>query len=130
MAPRTAAMRDSCDLWTGPEAVLADRDGRFERIATYESGSHREQALLRCACCGRLYLHEYRDDIDWEGGDDPSWETFVPVQDEAEAVRLLRDPAGLMRTEPRLHHDRPTGGRARTAWTGRPRAGAQRVEGS
>ena len=113
-------MRDSCNLWTGPDAVLADRDGRLERVATYSGGSHAERALLRCTCCGRLYLYELRNDIDWEGGGDPSWETFVPVSGEDHAARFLRDPSSLLKAEPRLHHDRPTGGRPRTAWAGQP----------
>ena len=111
-----------CHLWTEFDAVLDGRRDLFRLVRTCLDESHTTRALVQCGCCGRLYLREWHEEIDWDDGDDASHETWVPVTAEAEIEALLAMPPGLMLASPRLLNDHPMGKPRRRHWIGDPTA--------
>lgn len=61
-----------------------------EVVKSFEDESHWHRALLRCRDCGQLYFYEWYEEIDWVNGDDPWYQTWVPVEE--------RDIDGLVQT--------------------------------
>ena len=99
-----------CELWAKPELVLKPTKERFELVETFADESHFWRYLLRCRECGQQYFFEFYEQIDWEGGDDPQYSTYVPVETDAEITLLKATaPFGLLDFVPRLHKDFPKG---------------------
>ena len=119
-----------CQMWTDIDEVLDRRRGVLTRIKVYVDESHVGRALRRCSCCGRLYFWDWIEEIDWEDGNDPTWETWVPVTGEADVAPLLAMPPGLVLVEPRLLNDHPKGGPRRRRWIGDPSVPFQATEGT
>ena len=87
----------------------------FTILATYRDDSHLIQRLLRCTACGQRYFYEFREEIDWQGGDDPQYRTYIPVHSAAEALRISQlPPSGLASLIPRIQVDWPAGAAAPT----------------
>jgi len=57
-------------------------------VKTYEDDAHLIRTLLRCKRCGQLYFHEFYEVVDWSGGDDAQYSSWIPVDDEPGASRL------------------------------------------
>ena len=71
-----------------PSADQLRRDLRV--IDTYEEESHRIRRLEQCTRCGQLYFYEFYEKVDWVGGNDPQYRTWIPVEDEESAKELSR----------------------------------------
>lgn len=59
----------------------------FETIKDYPEQKQLDaddckRALLKCSRCGQLYFYEFLEWIDWDGGNDPQYRTFIPVKSE------------------------------------------------
>jgi hypothetical protein len=92
-----------CALWTKPELVNGPVRERFDLIDTFVDESHHWRYLLRCRECGQRYFFEFHEEIDWSGGDDPQYSTYIPVDSEADIETLKRtSPHDLLRFAPRL----------------------------
>ncbi len=79
-------------------------------VETYLDESHLTRDLRKCKFCGQLYFHEFVDSIDWEKGDDPQYQTFIPVDSKEEIGLFLDvDEFGLQSFSPRLLADYPKG---------------------
>ena len=80
--PRLIEMRPpvQCVLWKHPERFPKTLAEIFDEIASYEDTNHSSRSLHRCRECGQLYFYEWFAWDDWEGGNDRSYSTFVPVQ--------------------------------------------------
>ena len=110
-----------CALWLKPELAEPLKD-RFSLVETYVEEAHWWRYLLECRVCGQLYFFEFYEQIDWEGGDDPQYTTFVPV-DGPEEIEQLKAcaPFELLQFAPRLQKDFPKGAtRSTFGWVGRP----------
>jgi hypothetical protein len=98
-----------CALWKRPEQVAGGPlKTHFELLETFVKESHWWRYLLRCRECGQRYFFEFYEEIDWVGGDDPQFSTWIPVstEDEIEAARAA--PAGALGGfVPRLCKDWP-----------------------
>ena len=57
-------------------------------IDTYEEESHLIRRLESCMKCGQLYFYEFYEEIDWAGGNDPQYRTWIPVEDAESAKEL------------------------------------------
>jgi hypothetical protein len=110
-----------CVLWLEPELAEPLKD-RFSLVETYVDEAHWWRHLLECRECGQLYFFEFYERIDWEGGDDPQYTTFVPVDGQEEIERLKAcSPFELLQFSPRLQKDFPKDAKRPTfAWVGRP----------
>lgn len=111
----------ACHLLTlNPPSPADLAPGAFTTLKTYLDDSHHIQRLLQCTACGQLYFYEFREQIDWQGGQDPQYRTYIPVLSAAEAQRISRLPAsGLASLIPRLQVDWPSDVRQpRIQWIG------------
>ena len=113
----------TCLLWKDPErAHAAPTNEQFEVIETLFDTSHHWRYILKCRDCGAEYLFEFYEEIDWEGGNDPTWITYVPIQSVKQLNQMKAAPAPMQLLEfvPRLQIDYPRGAtEARVKWMGR-----------
>jgi hypothetical protein len=86
-----------------------DLDG-FEALETFEDDLHLHRTLERCTECGQLYFYEFYEFVDFDGGKDGQYKTWIPVEDEEQAESLARlDVHELLQYGPRLQRDLPKG---------------------
>lgn len=118
----------ACWLWAAPEMI----DGR-PLAALFEVGecllqeSRLGRRLLKCRCCDQLYFYEFYETVDWIGND-PHYETFIPVGTVAQAHQLnSRPPQDWLTTTPRLQRDCPQGANAPATYWVRPGWGPLRL---
>ncbi len=98
-----------CALWKQPERVVAGPlKIHFELLETFVHESHWWRYLLKCRECGQRYFFEFYEEIDWQGGNDPQFSTWIPVAT-AEDIRAAREApaAALSAFVPRLCQDWP-----------------------
>ena len=87
----------NCHLFTDSTLTSDDVYRSLEELKTYIDESHLHRNLMRCKKCGQLYFHEFAEEIDWVGGNDPQESIYAPVIDEAEGDRLNEmSTSGLM----------------------------------
>ena len=94
-------------------------------IETLFQESHHARYILKCRCCGTRYLKEFHEEIDWKDGDDPTWNTYFPIQSEnqLEEMRRAHTPMELLKFYPRLTEDWPPGAtQRRIVWVGKDEA--------
>lgn len=97
-----------CHLLAGTptEADLLPLNVNFDVLKTYVDESHLWRYLLKCKKCGRLLFYEFKEEIDWENGDDPQYTTFIPVKSEDEGEILQRKSSlELLGITPRIQQD-------------------------
>jgi hypothetical protein len=60
---------------------------------------------------------EFYEEIDWEGGDDPQYSKYIPVDTGAEIEMLKKaSPLQLLHYFPQLRHDFPKGAKSPTTY--------------
>jgi hypothetical protein len=97
-----------CHLWQMDSLIPQDLYGCFETVEQFADDGHDRRALLKCKKCGQLYFYEFHEWIDWEGGNDPQYRTYIPVDTEEEVQTLLgTNPFTLLSFAPRLQTDFP-----------------------
>jgi hypothetical protein len=97
-----------CHLWQAAELTTKDLYEALTVVETFLDEPRQIRDLRKCAFCGQLYFHESLDWIDWEKGDDPQSQTFIPVNSKEEIGPLLRaDEFSLQSFSPRLLADYP-----------------------
>ena len=110
-----------CVLWEKPALVATKVSDRFETIENFADESHLSRALLKCRECGQLYFFEFYEKIDWNGGDDAQYSTYIPVEERSDIERM-RDGSvfDLFYFTPRLQWDHRTGqAGSSTKWIGK-----------
>lgn len=102
---------EDCVLWREPEATVSKpMADQFGLRKTFAKQSHWWRYLLECRCCGQLYGFEFYEEVDWEGGQDPQYSTWVPLSSDAEIEALKASaPGQLAEFVPRLCKDWPKG---------------------
>lgn len=93
-----------CALWSKPELVY---DPNFsEQVEVFGDEEHWTRDLRRCRECGQLYIHDFYEEINFSGGDDWQYVSWVPVETK-EDIDALKDvrPYELMRFYPHLIKD-------------------------
>ena len=97
-----------CHLWQMDNLLPQDLYGCFETVAEFADDVHDRRALLKCKRCGQLYFYEFHEWIDWEGGNDPQYRTYIPVDSEDDIKDMLgTNPFTLLSFAPRLQSDFP-----------------------
>lgn len=109
-----------CHLWQSKQVDEDDLLGRLKPIKTYVEESYFSRRLMKCIKCGRLYLKEFYEEIDWVDGDDPQYNTYVPVlnENDAETVNKL-NYLEIHTITPRIKLDWPKGEDRKAYWVGR-----------
>ena len=91
-----------CHLWNLDHPTP---QGEMELVKNYVDESHFDRALMRCRQCGQLYFYEWYEEIDWESGNDPSYATWIPVE-EKDIDDLLKTDIWTIHTyTPRIIND-------------------------
>ena len=111
-----------CILWKDPELIQREAMKKgFELIDTYAQESHWWRYLLKCRECGQLYFFEFYEEIDWIGGNDPQYSTYIPVETQEEIETLKKtSPLTLLKFSPRLQSDWPAKANKRKIyWVGK-----------
>ncbi|MFH1574672.1 MAG: hypothetical protein ABIG68_11855 [Acidobacteriota bacterium] len=96
-----------CHLWTKSPLRDEDLKSSLEKVKTYEDESHLKRALYRCRDCGQLYLFEFYEEVDWQGGDDPQWSAWIPVTGVEQADEFSKLAPGTLGGLPGIHVDFP-----------------------
>jgi hypothetical protein len=111
-----------CALWENPRLIGRSPEQFFKRIDTYVDESHLMRSLLSCRECGQLYFYEFYEEIDWKDGDDPQYQTYIPVETDVEIEALKNaSTVELLQFSPRLQRDFPKGAeQPDTRWIGKP----------
>lgn len=66
---------------------------------------------------GQLYFFEFYEEIDWEGGNDPQYTTYIPVETNEEIETLKKSsPLELLQFFPRLQIDFPKEAKEPKVW--------------
>lgn len=103
-----------CHFWTA-EHPNPGRDDT-ELVKSFEDDSHLVRALLRCRDCGQLYFYEWYEEIDWVNGNDPWYQTWVPV-DEQDLDDLLKTTIWTVHEyTPRIINDWRRDGTGKNGW--------------
>ena len=99
-----------CHLWQAETLTMKDLLEALTAVETFLDEPHQTRDLRKCKTCGQLYFHEFLDWIDWQKGDDPQCQTFIPVDSKNDIGPLLRaDEFSLQSFSPRLLADYPKG---------------------
>ncbi len=85
--PRISIPSD-CHLWKKKPLTRVDLRQAFDLVKEYQDDSHLSRKLVRCRECGHLFFSEFYEIIDWQGGNDDQYSSWIPVDDEASAERL------------------------------------------
>ncbi len=112
-----------CHLWQAENLSPKDLYGCFESLEEFEEeDTHFRRALMRCKHCSQLYYYEFYEWIDWEGGNDPQYRTWIPVESREEIEELNKtDHISLLRYFPRLQSDFPRDAKEpRVFWVRKP----------
>lgn len=118
-APATMpVVPENCILWQDPDHLLTAGAGSLmEIVKTYYQESHDSAMLRRCSECGQLWLYRFYEEIDWKGGEDPTWRTWLPVASAEEADRLCATSWRAVREmRPVLLNDWPKGAPQTAFW--------------
>ncbi len=102
--------RDSkCHIWDKSQPLTDDLLDALEVIKSYgEEDSHLIRKLKKCKTCGQLFFYEFYEKIDWVGGNDPQYRTWIPVADQATADSLSKLAPIEILQFPRIIKDWPS----------------------
>ncbi len=88
----------------------------MEVVKDFEDSSHFDRSLLRCRACGQLYFYEFYEEIDWANGNDPTYRTWVPVEEKDVDSLLKTDIWTIHHYAPRIINDWLRDGTRRREW--------------
>ena len=94
-----------CHIW---KQEVPDKDdlNALESIKTYGEGNHSGRYLHKCLDCGQLYFNEFYEHINWDGGDDKIYVTWIPVKSEKYADKMMANNVmELLGCFPRIQWD-------------------------
>lgn len=111
----------NCHLWQMEHLTAADLYECFDLVERFMDDEHHTRSLRRCRRCGQLYFHEFYEWIDWEGGNDPQYQTYIPVESREEIDVLLKtNEFTILNFSPRLQSDFPSDAREpKVFWVGK-----------
>ena len=99
---------EKCHLWLAERLTMKDLAEALTVVETFLDEPHQTRDLRKCRFCGQLYFHEFLDWVDWVNGDDPQFQTYIPVASREEIGPLLQaDEFALQSFSPRLLADYP-----------------------
>lgn len=91
---------------TPTESDLDSAHKNFIHVKTLIDESHLFRYILKCNRCGQLYFYEFNEEINWSGGNDSQYNTYIPVNTVEEAEGLYSNSQlELLGINPRLQCD-------------------------
>ena len=79
-----------CHLWADGDPTIDQLRGDLITVKVYEDDSDFIRELKKCRLCEQLFFYEFYERIDWNGGNDPQYRTWIPVQDVENADELSK----------------------------------------
>ena len=79
-----------CHLWINGDPSMDQLRKDLITIKVYEDDSDFIRELKKCVLCEQLFFYEFYERTDWEGGNDPQYRTWIPVQDKDKADMLSK----------------------------------------
>lgn len=112
-----------CHLWTKETLVPSDFYS-LKEVERYRDGSHFIRQLMRCSICGQYYYKEFLEHIDWVGGNDPQYRTYIPIKYDQKVIKRLNalDELDIHRVSPRLLDDWGADDERKIRWIGKDQA--------
>jgi hypothetical protein len=98
-----------CILWKTKQLSIEQLRGCFQPVMTLEEESHLTRKVVRCKECGHLYFYEFYEEIDWSGGKDAQFITWIPIDDMASGQELGKLSPFEILTFPSIRYDYPMG---------------------
>ncbi|MEM1372925.1 MAG: hypothetical protein AAGF78_00945 [Pseudomonadota bacterium] len=99
-----------CRLYKAPEETLALPMDEAFTLLKERDGSHEWGYILACRDCGQHFVFDAVEIVDFVGGDDALYISYIPAADLAEAERIFElSPWELLKIRPALRKDFPTG---------------------
>jgi len=94
-----------CHLWK--KKKLTPKDLQFEEVKSIIESSHFDRSIYKCKRCGQLYFYEFYEEIDWLGGNDKIYTTYIPIDADEKIIENLneRTPLELLAVSPMLRWD-------------------------
>lgn len=92
-----------CHLWTKERLTPEDLD--FETIEKFVESSHLDHSILKCRQCGQLYFYEFYEVVDFFGGEDDMYTTYIPVKEYSSDQLKIISPMDILAYTPRLQWD-------------------------
>lgn len=92
-----------CHLWQKEKITSDDFD--FETIEIIIESSHFDRLILRCKQCGQLYFYECVEFVDWAGGNDDSYEKYIPVEEKDIPELKKKDSLDLFSLIPHIQRN-------------------------
>ncbi len=97
-----------CHLFTGTPTREAVLNG-FDTVETFEEDNHMSRRLVKCRQCPQLYFYAFDEEVDFKGGEDPQFRTWIPVTSPEEAHQLnSQSRMQFAKFSPRLEYSWPS----------------------
>lgn len=80
----------------------------FKEVKEYVHESHLWRHLKQCKECGQLFFFEFYEWIDWENGNDPQYDTWIPIKNAQEGDKLSKLECIELNAYFGLHRDWPS----------------------
>lgn len=81
----------NCHLWDNKDLTREVLYNSLETMEIYRDDSDYMLKLKKCTSCGQLYLYEFKEFIDYVGGRDAMYRTWVPVKDKLFADKFIKE---------------------------------------
>lgn len=94
-----------CHLWTDGKISKTDLLDSLEVVEVIEQDSHFTRKILRCKECGQLFLYQFFEEVDWEGGNDAQFYLWIPVDTISRAKKFCKKSALEVQTLPGIRID-------------------------
>ena len=111
----------NCHLWSKNPPNRDELNTVFDTVETFDEDSHLRRSLLRCKKCQQLYFYAFDEEVDWKGGEDAQFRTWIPIASTAEA-EALKDQSRMQfaKFSPRLEYAWPSDAESPTLnWIGK-----------
>jgi len=80
----------TCCLWNNPRLTKKELLDSLKLVEAIVQESHFTRKIVRCKTCGQLYLYQFIEEVDWEGGNDTQFFKWIPVKDIEHAYELSK----------------------------------------
>lgn len=77
--------------------------GMFDTVEIIHDSSHLTYRILRCKDCGAIFVYEFKEFMNFDGGGDEMYLTYVQVESEEAAKKFVWD--SIRMTKPQIFQD-------------------------
>ncbi len=98
----------NCHFYT-EKLVREDLISGFDTLETFDEDDHMSRRLVKCRRCSQLYFYAFDEEVDYKGGEDPQYRTWIPVESADEAAKLRgQSRMQFVKFSPRIDYSWPS----------------------